>query len=366
MKTPFNTYRSARAIPARKIPLHIQIVGSSNPRLNAMAKDSQLTLLSVLRNRYTHVAITIVNNMADLKKLVAKKPDLVVLGMKLVLLDPTKSYDDSPKVWLSAYLEQNGITYTGSDTRALSLEFDKHIAKQAVIAAGLQSSRYFISTINEPTFDHNLTYPLFVKPSNRGDSKGIDERSVVYTALELKAKIKSIHSDYSSDALIEEYLPGREFSVAVIRQPHTGTLVAMPVEITTPADKNGNSILSEAVKDADTEQVVRVVDTVLKNRLNSLAIGVFRALGSRDYGRIDMRLDANGHPSFIEANLMPGLSNHGYLSKCFYLNHATTYNDMILAIVALGAERVIAKQQAIVALPVFPQTAQPADISLVL
>jgi D-alanine-D-alanine ligase len=328
-----------QATPLKKSNKYIEVVGSSNPRLNAMAPDARQTIAATLRKHYAEVGTTIVNNMDDLEALVAKKPDLVVLGMKLVLLDPTKSYDDSPKVWLSSYLEENGIAYTGSDTDALALEFDKHEAKQKTIDAGLRSSAFFISTIAKPTFNHDLQFPLFVKPTNRGDSKGVDEHSVVYSGADLQAKILSIHNDCGSDALIEEYLPGREFSVAVIRQLHSDDLLAMPIEITTPADKRGHSFLSEAVKEADTEKVLAIHDHELKDSLSTLAIGVFRALGSRDYGRIDMRLDSYGQPSFIEANLMPGLSDHGYLARCFYLNNRTSYQNMILDIVALGFRR---------------------------
>lgn len=329
--------------PLQKIDKYIEIVGSSNPRLNAMARDSQLTMHAVLSEKYTRVAMTIVDTMADLEALVAKKPDLVVLGMKLVLLDPTMSYDDSRKVWLSSYLEEHDIIFTGSDTVALALEFDKPIAKQRVIDAGLQSSAYFISTIEAPTFEHSLTYPLFVKPTNRGDSKGIDEKSVVHSDEELMAKIVSIHGDCASDALIEEYLSGREFSVAVIKQPGSDELLAMPVEITTPADIQGNRFLSAAVKEADSEEVLGVDDPQLVEAVNALAMGVFRALGSRDYGRIDLRLDAHGNPSFIEANLMPGLSDHGYLFRCLNINERITYEQMILSIVDLGFERRVAR-----------------------
>src|SRR6266540_4449170 len=208
MKIPFVIHANTQKAPFRKIDAHIEIVGSSNPRLNAMAQDAQLSMLVVLSKRYAHVAITIVDDMAGLERLVAKKPDLVVLGVKLVLLEPAKGYDDSSKTWLSSYLEAHDIAYTGSDTAALALEFDKPEAKQAVMDADLQSSAYFISSIKQPTFSHNLRYPLFVKPTNRGDSKGIDEMSVVRSQAELEHKIVSIHAECSSDVLVEEYLSG--------------------------------------------------------------------------------------------------------------------------------------------------------------
>lgn len=322
------------------IDAHIEIVGSTNPRINAMSHDARASIRETLSKRYTHVGISIVNNHEDLEALGARKPDLVILGMKLVLLDPSKSYDDSPKLWLSDYLQARGIAYTGSNTASLMLEFDKQVAKQSVIDAGLTSSRYFVSSLLDPIYDHSLTYPLFVKPTNRGDSKGVDEYSLVHTKIELDAKIASIHKDLSSDALIEEYLPGREFSVAVITHPDSRDLVALPVEIRIPVNEHGDRFLSEEIKEADTEEVVAVGDEMLKASLNTLAIGVFEALGSRDYGRIDMRIDASGTPSFIEANLMPGLSDHGYLSRCFMLNGETSYDAMIEQITTLGLARV--------------------------
>jgi D-alanine-D-alanine ligase len=325
-----------------KINKHIEIVGSNNPRLSAMAASSRQTILDVLRKHYTRVSITIVENMADLEALAAKQPDLVILGMKFILLDPELDHEESPKIWLSAYLDDHGITSTGSDANAMSLQLDKHIAKQRVLDAGLQSSAYFISGINNPSFLHNLTFPLFVKPANRGGSSGIDEQSVVYTDIELQAKILSLHDEYSSDVLIEEYLAGREFSVAVIKQPISGELMAMPIEITTPADTQGNMFLSAAVKEADLERVLVLDDPVLKVTVGTFAIAAFEALSSRDFGRIDMRLDAHGMPSFIEANLMPGLSNHGYLFRCLNLNAGITYDDMILSIVSVSLERSLA------------------------
>lgn len=324
-----------------KTDMHIELVGSSNPRLNAMTAEAQQHLLVALKKRYTNVSITIVNTMSDLVGLVAKRPDFVVLGMKLVLLEPLKGYDDSSKIWLSDYLAANGIGFTGSDTLSLQLEFDKPVAKQNVINAGLASAPYFISTIKNPTFQHSLTYPLFVKPTNRGDSKGIDERSVVHSQNELEIMIAAIHEECDSDVLVEEYLSGREFSVAVIDYGEAGGLVAMPIEIVSPIDSNGNSFLSATVKGADLESVVAVDDSELKHAINELAIGTFKSLGARDYGRIDVRLDSRGIPSFIEANLMPGLSAHGYLARCFYLNNKISYDAMVYSIVEPALQRVV-------------------------
>lgn len=304
-----------------------------------MSRSSQLTVQAALRKQYTKVMITVVDDTNDLKNLASKRPDLVVPGMKILKLDPSKGFGDNSKIWLSDFLNENGICFTGSDKNAMCLEMNKPLAKQQVLNAGLQTPQYFISTLETPSFEHKLAYPLFVKPTSSGGSKGIDEKSVVYTQAELESKISSLHTERQSDVLVEEYLPGREFSVAVVRQPFTNDLLAMPIEIIAPADSNGKSFLSVAVKSADSEKTIAVPDSKLSDSIKTLAINVFETLGARDYGRIDIRLNSKGIPSFIEANLMPGLSTHGYLARCLFTNQGISYGNMILSIVDLSARR---------------------------
>ncbi len=336
MKAPFITHADTEEVLIPK-DKHIEVVTSNNPRLNDLSEDARLTILAVLRKHYKKVDVTIVDSLADLKKLVAKRPDLVVLGMGLVPLESPNN--NNSKVWLSTHLEEHGIAHTGSGTEALILQVNKNDAKKAMLDAGLQTAAYFTVATNQPVPAHDLTFPLFVKPTNSGNGKGIDEKSLVYSAQDLDSKVSSIHNDCDSDVLVEEYLPGREFSIGVLKQLNSDDLLTMPIEITPPVDKKGHSFLSEAVKKTDLEKASAVDNPALKKALNTLAVGVFKTLQARDYGRIDLRLDGAGVPHFIEANLMPGLSDHGYLSRCFALNGSISYEDMILSIVDLGLQR---------------------------
>ncbi len=322
-----------------KIDKYIEVVSASKARLNAMGKKAREAVVATLQEKYTRVEVTIVDTMQDLVDLVDKKPDLVVLGMKAILLQPELGYDVSPKLWLSDFLTEHGINFTGSETDALRLEYNKQTTKQHVMDAGLQSAAYFISTVHNPIVSHTLAFPLFVKLANSGGSKGIDENSLVYTQEALEAKITSIHETHDSSALVEEYLSGREFSVGVVDNVATGELRALPIEILPPTDSNGHTFLSAAIKKADSEKVSVVPDGVVKTAISDFAIDVFKSIGARDYGRIDIRLDADGTPNFIEANLMPGLSQHGYMSRCFAMNEQVDYSGMIHTIVDLGFER---------------------------
>jgi D-alanine-D-alanine ligase len=324
---------------ATKIDMHIEIVGSTNSRVNAINPGSRLTVQAALNERYTTVGITIVNNIADLEALVAKKPDLVVLGIKRLPLDETVSYDESPKIWPSDYLNKHGIVFTGSDTRAFDLVANKQVAKQKVIDAGLHSAAYFVTDEASSALSHTLQFPLFVKPTNRNASQGIDEMSLVHNQEALATKVADMHASLGGTALVEEYLPGREFSVTVVRRPFSESLLALPLEISNAPDTNGNMFLSEAVKEADIEKYGAVSDPVLKKALSALAIGAFTVIGARDYARIDMRLNAAGVPYFIEANLLPGFADSSYLIRAFTFNNHGSYPEMVRSIVSLALER---------------------------
>jgi len=301
-----------------------------------MSHVSAAAILEVLKKNYINADIAIVDNLSGLQVLVNRKPDLLFLGMQYVI------DNNNEKVWLSDYLDDLNIPYTGSAQCAHRLEMNKHRAKQAMIDAGIQTSPYLVVKRDddcEQNFD-SLSFPMFVKPTSQGGGAGIDTNSVVNNIDELITKISSIARKNKADSLVEQYLTGREFSVAVIRTENSDELTAMPIELVTQPDENGISILSRSVKSGNDETVLEVTDVDVRAKVSSLAIDAFRALGARDYGRIDIRMDGHGVPHFLEANLIPSLiENYGSFPKACMLNDNLDYEPMILRIVHLAAAR---------------------------
>ena len=116
----------------------------------------------------------------------------------------------------------------------------------------------------------------------------------------------------------------------------------MPIELITEKNEGGDSILGHAIKDADTERVVAVSEGFLRDKVIDLAAQSFRALGGRDYGRIDMRLDQYGTLHFLQANLVPGLAHHSftsYFTAACQINESIDYESMILHIVNQALSR---------------------------
>lgn len=325
-----------------KINRHIEIVSSTITSLSSMSKVSREATQRVLSRYYEHVGITMVDTIADLEALVASGPDLVFLGMKFIPKAPKIGLGGARKIWLAEYLVERGIAVTGSLSLAHKVELNKPLAKKCLLYDGLATSEYLVVRVDQPLPVDALpaSYPLFVKPANRGGGVGIDANSVVNNVAELKRKVDSITKEFNSSVLIEKYLTGREFSVAILKDEASNEYSAMPLELVAPSDESGNKILGDKTKTANAERTVPVEEGELRDSLIDLAISSFRSIGGRDYGRIDIRLDDQGVPHFLEANLIPSLiDNYGSFPKACLMNQQMSYEEMLLRIVGLGMSR---------------------------
>src|SRR5262249_23657563 len=155
-------------------------------------------------------------------------------------------------------------------------------------------------------------FPIIVQPSQEHAGIGLDRSSIVYSKKALSAKVREILVNYRQPALAQRFLPGREVNVGVIGGSRMRVLPLaevdysdLPVEIP--------PIMSYAAKWVETSteyQNTRVicpadVPLELGQRISSVALQAFRAVGGRGYGRVDMRLDELGDPYVLEVNCNP-------------------------------------------------------------
>jgi D-alanine-D-alanine ligase len=339
---------------------HIEIVRSTTRGLSSMSQESCDSIFAVLSKHYAYVGVTTINNLSDLEALVTSRPDLVFLGMEYIPTNSVLGLNDPNKIWISDCLDDNQIAYTGSGKTAHELVRNKALAKQSVMDAKFRTSNFSVIEQNQTLTinDIKLDFPLFIKPTNRGGGLGVDSESVVYNFDQLRTKVHSITTKLHSDALIEKYLSGREFSIAILKDEHTSNYSTMPLELIAPADENGARLLSNKVKSSNSEQAIAVTDEAIRSKVTALALDVFFVLNGRDYGRIDIRLDESGNPYFLEANFIPSLiSGYGSFPKACVLNIGLEYEPMILKITKLGlAHKVhaIVDEEPIVSTRIFP------------
>lgn len=324
-----------------KINKRIELVRAFNSKFSSMGTGASKAVIAVLEKRYTSVSLTTITSLEDLEKLIERQPDLVFLTVKRI---PLRANDDSRTVWVSDVLSKAGINHTGSLGEAISLDYDKTKAKDIVGEAGLNTAGYFIAKPGDFLSAETLPikFPLFIKPTSLGNKKGVDAESVVHNYKDYVSKVQSLASNFSTDSLVEPFLSGREFSVAVIQKHGLQSLESLPIEIVIGKNYNGDRILGTTAHSGDDEVISVVDDPALHASLRSLAEGVFIALGARDYGRIDIRLNATGQPQFLEANLIPGLSASSFYPIANKLYNNKSYDDTILQIVSNAFDRQIA------------------------
>jgi len=319
-----------------KINKYIEIVtiptipNLTENRKNVGIKLDEELILEILSKSYKKVIITIISNENDLKSLIKRKPDLVFSGVKYF------NFEDK-KVWLSDYLEKYNINYITSNKEALSNEYFKNKAKDIVKNADVNTADFFTTQPDEHQTESSLpvTFPLFLKPITGGDSRGINEESIVFDFKKYQAKVLDIYNTQKSRTLVENYLSGKEYSVSIVENTSKNILMIMPIEIIANKNKNGHRILDYDVKKNDLEEVIAVTDKKIHKDLCNMAIKSFRALGGKTIGRIDIKTSYRGTLNFIEANLMPGLGN-GYFCRSFILNENMDYEQMILKIADAG------------------------------
>jgi D-alanine-D-alanine ligase len=216
-----------------------------------------------------------------------------------------------------AICEFFGIPYSGSDPFTLSLCLDKARAKETLSFHGIPSPRFAVvgalSEIKSRTAD--LKLPLFVKPVHEGSSKGITDSNLCWDRPHLLRQTEFLLENYRQPVLVEEYLPGKEFTCAVLGNAEEATvlpIVAMNFETLPKGALPIYSFDAKFVWDRpenplDIFQCPARITRQLKASIERVTLDAFRVLGCRDWARIDVRLDAAGVPNVLEVNPLPGI-----------------------------------------------------------
>jgi D-alanine-D-alanine ligase len=260
---------------------------------------------------------------------------------------------DAREAQFPAVLEMLGIPYTGSGPWTLATALDKARTKETLAYHGVPVARFITTSDRGASLSGLLPdaeYPVVVKPIGEGSSKGVKNSSFVNNESELRREIGRVAEEYGQPAIVEEFLPGREFTVAVLGNG-AKTRVLPIVEINIgelPPDANG--IYSYEVKwvydtretPLDIFSCPADISTALTKEIEDLVLAAYRALDCKDWSRIDVRLDKSEKPNIIEVNPLPGILPNPEDNSCFPKAARTagiSYNEMMLAVLRAGCER---------------------------
>lgn len=221
--------------------------------------------------------------------------------------------------WL---LELRGLAYTGASPRALGLCLEKPLTRALLAAAGVPVPEGVV--IDGPSAKVSVgPGSWIVKPAAQDASHGIDERSVVTGEAAVRERVAYLVGRGLGPALIERYVDGRELNVSIVELEGAPARALPIAEIDYARFPAGlPKILTFAAKWDEQSAEYRGSASVeaaglepsIRARVEGVALAAWRALGLRDYGRVDLRLDARGEPFVIDVNPNPDLSRGAGLS----------------------------------------------------
>ena len=237
-----------------------------------------------------------------------------------------------------ALLDVFQIPYTFSDPLVLSLTLHKGMTKRVVRDCGIPTADFVIIEKMEDCAMVALSYPLFVKPNAEGTGKGINSLSRVNNHEELDSICKDLLSRYPSGLLVEEFLPGREFTVGILGTGSEGYSIGIMEILYKTPDAKG--IYSYQTKSDYLKAVeYKIPEREIAEKCTDLALKTWQVLGCRDGGRVDIRADKSGTPNFIEVNPLAGLDKvHSDLPILAYM-HGYDFEQIIGEIMLSAKKR---------------------------
>ncbi len=208
-----------------------------------------------------------------------------------------------------ALLEAYDIPYTFSDPLVMSLSLHKGLTKRVIRDAGVPTPDFLVVEDGRQAEPVTFDPPFFVKPVAEGTGKGVTPASVIRQREELLPRCAELIGAYRQPVLVEEFLPGREFTVGLVGTGmDSAVLGSIELHLRSAAEpqvysyenkENCEELVEYRLVDAAADATVREAEAI--------ALQAWRVLGCRDAGRIDIRCDARGNPQFVEVNPLAGL-----------------------------------------------------------
>lgn len=257
-----------------------------------------------------------------------------------------------------ALLELLQIPYTGSRVLANGISLDKTLTKRIWRDRRLPVASFQEFSIGDEPLRPELEFPLFVKPAREGTGMGVDMNAIVNNEKELRERAQYIIDTYQQPALVETFLPGREFTVGILgradaklysRHPdwyekdgfHRFPILELDMTRSVTPMVYSQEAKSKDVGEAGAPGYFCPADIEpeLEKKLKYYALRAHQILNTLDVSRTDIRLDEQGNPRVMEINTLPGLTPN-YSDLCLQsAAEGIRYEDLILEILYLGASR---------------------------
>lgn len=277
------------------------------------------------------------------RKLADTRPDLV-FNLAEGLHGPNRESH------VPAICEFLGIPYTGSDPLTLSLALHKARAKEILTSRGVATAPFVL--VHRPAdLDRiRLRYPLFVKPVAEGSGKGIFVENLCAGPAELRDRVRALLERYAQPVLVESYLPGPEFTVAILGNGADARCLpligfdfgTLPAGVPPIYGYEAKWVWDRPERPLAIFECPARIPAALAREVEQTALDAYRALGCRDWCRVDLRVDRFGVPNVVELNPIPGIIPDPAANSCFpkaARAAGMSYDDLIQEVVRIAWRR---------------------------
>jgi len=271
------------------------------------------------------------------------RPDFDIVWSALYHISTNEKFigRNAAGTWVADELDIRHIPYIGSDSRTMKAMIDKFQTHEILAAAGVAVPAHILLHAGDDIA--LVTYPAFIKPICESRSVGISDESVVHTEKELRRRVSYIEREFNEPALVEEFLPGAEYTALVLGNGRTRE--CLPGLVTVEDKHYGNyRILRTDLRGVGLTRISLAGERTEEAR--RLADAAAAAMGCLDHVRIDMRVDKADKLRIIEVNGIPGLKPHkSWAPQIYTLYHASPlgededYRQLIGAIIESAARR---------------------------
>ena len=231
-------------------------------------------------------------------------------------------------------LEMHQIPFVGADGLTLAVTLDKVVAKKCFVADGVPTAKFFRAYLGDDLKKLNtIGFPLMVKTSQEGTSKGLTSASRVENFNELRKQVDIINTVYKQPALVEEFISGTEFTVPVIGNKNPQAMPVVQYCMNGSLDLGDQFYTYQHVVEKSVEYLCPAkIPASFAKKLQEIAVAAYKSVDCRDLGRVDFRVDKDGNPYVLEINPLPNLSEEevfGMFPKVIGSTYAKVLNQVV-------------------------------------
>lgn len=243
----------------------------------------------------------------------------------------------SREAQIPALLEMAQIPFVGSDAYALSVGLNKWHTKIIAQSCGIRTPKFVVVENSDHLERISVPqYPVFAKLCYEGSSMGLDENSKIFDFSELQRRIRYLTRTYKQPVIVEEFIAGTEVDVPIIgTKPQQ---VFGVVGISFDEKEMGERFLTSKVVYQDGYCFHYPMNASFEAETSTMSLGIYNAIGCRDFGRADLRIDRYGKPYLLEINPYPFLGKHSSFSYIAE-KKGLTYKEMIAMILQSAVDR---------------------------